>query len=330
MKTRAIVSLHLAFWTLKNGLEFLLFSLPYLQKEPPLVFWRNTLLMWAVYFLYFYTNYFLFSPLYASGKRLLSYLVWVLVTSIAFCLALSLIWNGYDAHYLVPSRELVSRLTYCCATNLFGCMAISLFEHWTESEKKKKDLEEEVRKTELLYLKSQMSPHFLFNTFNNIYGLAINKSPQTVAAIGQLKQMMLYVQNFKEGAKIYLEEEISTLRSFIALNALRYDCRIHFQASPPQHVLVEPMIFLPFIENAFKHGDTSENARIDIEVDVKGTTLHFRSENKIGKEKRKDDTGGIGLPNIKRRLDLLYGSEWSFETTCDHERYFVHLTLPLV
>lgn len=327
MKSKPVYSLHISFWLLKNGLEFTLFSFSYFLKEPPLIFWRNTLLIWAIYAVYFYLNYSVFIPHYLSARRYVLYLTSFLSSTLIFMAAVCLIWNGYQIQSLWKAASLYPHIAFNAAMLFFGSTAMRMLEQWMESERRGQLLAQEVREAELAYLKSQMSPHFLFNTLNNIYGLAINRSERTSFAIAQLKRMMLYVQNFKEGTLIDLREEIRTLESFIALNALRYDCKVNFTAHVSRDKVVEPMIFLPFIENAFKHGDTRAGAEIHIAVEAREDAVLFSLQNAIDRNKRKDSIGGIGIQNIRRRLDLLYAAQWSMETSLDDRRYSVKLKI---
>ena len=330
MKTKTNYSLHIAFWLIKDGLEFAFFSYPYLLKEPPLIFWRNTILVWSLYVSFFYLNYCLFLPRFLLLRRYVPFFISVAFSILVFLAALGLMWNGYRLQALLEFPGLYPQVAFNAVTLFFGSTALRMFEQWQKSEEKKQMLQQEVREAELLYLKSQMSPHFLFNTLNNIYGLSLKKSNGTSMAIAQLKRMLLYVQNFKEGAGIYLKEEVTHLESFIALNALRYDCQVNFDTQIKEDMLIEPMIFLPFIENAFKHGDTGSKAQIDIGLETRKDQVLFTLRNKIDKNKRKDATGGIGIQNIRRRLDLLYGKKWSMETKVNENHYFVHLTVPCI
>lgn len=304
-----------------------MFSLPYLSKEAPLVFWRNTVLIWLVYFAFFYLHYLWLVPQWLIKNRLFPYCLFTLGSSLLFMATMALIWGQYHWSALLPSSTMMANLVFCCCLNYFGATALRLLEYWLKSERTKVLLQKEVRETELLYLKSQMSPHFLFNTLNNIYGLAINQSQQTPLALRQLKDMMLYIQHFKDGARIHIDEEVNYLKSFIALNLLRYDCRVDFETDIRDQLAIEPMILLPFLENAFKHGDTRAHAAIQFQLAVKGKQLSLFLSNQIDAYKRKDDVVGIGIQNVKRRLDLLYHQQWQLTTSFEGEKYQVHLMI---
>lgn len=207
-----------------------------------------------------------------------------------------------------------------------------MYDYWKESEEKRIALQKEVYETELLYLKSQMSPHFLFNTLNNIYGLSLNNNPQTSMSIRQLKDLMMYVEQFELGHKITIEEEIEYLKSFIALNQLRHSVRVNFQYTAPltkQQIHIEPMIFLPFIENAFKHGKTDQLNAIDISLSIERERIFFTVKNSIGVDKRKDDVGGIGIKNVIRRLEILYPQSHVLKIFREDNLFFAELTLEI-
>ena len=208
-----------------------------------------------------------------------------------------------------------------------------MYDYWQDSEQKKILLLQELNETELLYLKSQMSPHFLFNTLNNIYGLSLNKDPQTSRSISQLKDLMIYVEKFESGNKIKLAEEIHYLKSFIALNQLRLNTHIHINIKSDKNnqlILIEPMIFLPFIENAFKHGDINGQSQLLITMEVITDRIHFHVKNKISPHKRKDKVGGIGIKNVKRRLELLYPKFHELITNETSDFFSVDLTVHII
>jgi LytS/YehU family sensor histidine kinase len=173
-------------------------------------------------------------------------------------------------------------------------------------------LNEEKLLLELKYLKSQINPHFLFNTLNNLYSLAITNSDQKTAdGIGQLSQMMRYMLNDEISKEILLDKEIEYLKSYIELQKLRFsdtdDISIAFSCQgETAGVMVPPFLFVGFIENAFKYGiDYRMHSFIDIRFVVNGQSLLFTASNTIAKSKAYPKHG-IGLANIRERLNLIY------------------------
>lgn len=180
----------------------------------------------------------------------------------------------------------------------------------------------------MLYLKLQMSPHFLFNTLNNIYALSLNESTKTATAVSQLKELIQYVKQLEERKTVSLHEEINYLKNYISLNQMRFNLPVHFEVENENNsTQIEPMLLQSFIENAFKHGNTDKACGIDVSLINKKDTVLFQITNTIGKNKRKDNVGGIGLQNIKKRLELSYPNRHELKISQDENSYSVSLKL---
>ena len=173
--------------------------------------------------------------------------------------------------------------------------------------------ENENLKTELTLLRSQASPHFMFNVLNNMVALARKKSDLLEPSLIKLSSLMRYMLYDSDDAKVSLENEIDYIQSYIDLqqqrfgNRLKLNVEFHPTDNPYQ---IEPMLLIPLVENAFKHGTGNiEDATIDIQLTAENGILNFCVKNKFNPAStdEKDHTHGIGLPNLKRRLDLLYG-----------------------
>lgn len=184
---------------------------------------------------------------------------------------------------------------------------------------------------ELTMLKAQINPHFLFNTLNNIYGMALKKADGTPEVILQLSKVMRY--NIYEAAKKYIsiEKEVENIRDFIQIQQIRhYDLEVSFHENldrPSQEI--SPLILIQFVENAFKHGVSESIGQkfIHIDIQLKDGTLRYRIENSK-EEKPHGNSTKIGLKNIRRQLELLYPKHMlTVEDKKDH--YIVHLTIDL-
>jgi two-component system LytT family sensor kinase len=180
----------------------------------------------------------------------------------------------------------------------------------TREEEIKQEKRQEVLRTELSFLRSQISPHFLFNVLNNIVAMVRLKSDElepTVIRLSSLLQYMLY-ENDEE--KMLLGSEIEQLQNYIDLQMLRYGSRVkittRFQME--ENRAIEPMLLIPFVENAFKHGTGNvPDPEIRVQMEEKDGFLHFTVQNKyVQGDVSKDKTSGIGLANVRRRLELLY------------------------
>jgi LytS/YehU family sensor histidine kinase len=168
-------------------------------------------------------------------------------------------------------------------------------------------------KTELSFLRSQVSPHFMFNVLNNMVALARKQSVQLEPSLIKLSSLMRYMLYETDEQKVLLEKEIEYLQSYIDLQQQRFGknvCINTLFSAIDGNYNIEPMLLIPFVENAFKHGTgLIEKAQIDIEMRAKNNILFFAVRNKYNplSEEEKDKTSGIGLTNVKRRLNLLYG-----------------------
>jgi two-component system LytT family sensor kinase len=203
--------------------------------------------------------------------------------------------------------------------------------------RKQEAVEKERVSAELSFLKSQINPHFFFNTLNNIYSLAERNSDQTGKSILLLSNLMRYLLYDTNQGKILLTKEITHLEEYIALQRLRIPISekidINFNsAGYTNGVWIEPLIFLSFIENAFKHG-ISYNSKsfISITISVESNTLDFKVINskKINAKQTETIHSGIGMANTHRRLQLLYPNAYNLAIRDDQGFYFVHLTIDL-
>lgn len=189
--------------------------------------------------------------------------------------------------------------------------------------------------SELQLLRSQVSPHFLFNNLNNLYAHAVDQSPQTPKIVLELSSMLRYMLYDCKETHVLLEKEIDHLNSYIQLNELHVGNRgrVHFDAEDyNRSLLISPMILIVFVENAFKHSLSSlaENIDIDVEIKTNGDTLYFKCENNFEINTNTADLGeGIGLDNVQSRLELLYPGKHELKMVKDAPRFVVELELNL-
>lgn len=194
--------------------------------------------------------------------------------------------------------------------------------------------EEEKYKAELSFLKAQINPHFLFNTLNGIYVLAIKKSENTASAIMKLSSIMRYVISEGHHDYVELDKEIKYIQDYVDLQKMRLSQNIlvdFLMDVPNKSYKISPLLLIPFIENAFKHGiSTENNCTIKIHVTVKNGVLELVVENKkYPNTLREEEQSGIGLENTKKRLLLLYPNKHKLVTDSNKERYCIHLKMQL-
>src|SRR5436190_1090113 len=189
-----------------------------------------------------------------------------------------------------------------------------------------KELMIENRQSELSFLRSQVNPHFLFNSLNNVYSLVYDKSEHALPAIAGFSDILRYMLYTKE-EKVPLVKEIDYIKKYIDLQKLRYDEPHHIELQLNGNMEKEtilPLLLIPFIENAFKHGNLNSELIISIENNDKKFLFHCRNK-KI--EGQKDASSGIGLDNVRRRLVLLYPGKHLLIIQNKDDYFDVHLTI---
>ena len=192
--------------------------------------------------------------------------------------------------------------------------------------------QQENLKTELSFLRSQISPHFLFNIMNNIAAMVRLKSDELEPTIYKLSSLMQYMLYETDEDKVLLQSEIEYLQSYIDLQRQRFSERLTLHATldvKENWHSIEPMLLIPFVENAFKHGTgLIQNPEIEIELKAQNDQLYFVVKNRFVQTKTtKDKTSGIGLANVKRRLELLYGNRHQLAINKTDEWFIVSLQL---
>ncbi|MBE0676824.1 MAG: sensor histidine kinase [Bacteroidales bacterium] len=203
-----------------------------------------------------------------------------------------------------------------------------------KAENQKTEAELKLREAELKLLKSQIQPHFLFNTLNNLYALSLEKSDKTPDLIIKLADMLSYIIYDCNAEKVPLSKELEFLSSFIELQRVRYDnCRISFKSEgDTSGSQIAPMILHTFIDNAFKHGADKDSGRpwIHVAIRIKNGYLDFESTNSIRQGAGINGSSpGIGISNVIRRLQLIYPNHHILDITNSDERYSVSLKLQL-
>ncbi len=221
---------------------------------------------------------------------------------------------------------------------VFGLsIAYFFLKEWSRVEKMRSELAAVQLDTEVKFLKSQVNPHFLFNTLNNLFSMAQKKGNDDLAdGISKLSGMMRYMIYESNEENVPLKKEIEYLDNCILLNKLRYaDDEVKVIFGHPEQtegVLIAPMLFIPFVENAFKHGVAiGRSSEIDISISVANKQLTFTCENTIYSVKKMDvEKSGIGLENVKRRLALLYPGKYELFIKTDDNRYIVNLGITAI
>jgi two-component system, LytTR family, sensor kinase len=195
--------------------------------------------------------------------------------------------------------------------------AIKIVKKWFEQQTEKHEMEKQNLKKELHLLKSQLQPHFLFNTMNNLYSLSVSESAKTTEGIAQMASLLQAVLYECNESEILLEKEIKLIENYIELERLRYgsDLNLSFKISGPvEKWKMAPMLLFTFVENCFKHGGRRKNGKFNIEIIlmVSKEKLLFQTENSLPVQKKTSEksVGGVGLYNAKKRLEILYKNKY--------------------
>lgn len=197
-----------------------------------------------------------------------------------------------------------------------------------------KDLERQRLESELQYLKYQLNPHFFMNTLNNIYALVDLNTEQAKKTIIELSKLMRYVLYEANKSQISLEHEIQFLENYIALMKLRYIDNLNIRTEFPvvvPCVQIPPLLFISLLENAFKHGVSyQEPSFIEVRIELADEGVIFNCKNSKHTHAHKDAYHGIGIDNIKKRLHLLYGNNYTFTTNESENCFEVLLIIPFL
>jgi LytS/YehU family sensor histidine kinase len=214
----------------------------------------------------------------------------------------------------------------------FGCM-IKMFQYWIRKQQALLQSEKEKVTAELQLLKAQVHPHFLFNTLNNIYSYSLEQSPKTPQLILKLSALLSYMLYDCKSDEVLLEKEIAVLKDYIDLEKERYGNRLDVSLNFEGDIRgkkIAPLIFLPFIENAFKHGTSGQLDKpwLSIDLSVKGSMLKCKIINsRAAAQENGQKAGGIGIANVRKRLELLYPGCHELEYNSEEDYFAVSLSL---
>lgn len=207
-----------------------------------------------------------------------------------------------------------------------------LFMDWFRQRKETEALKQEKKEAELKFLKAQTNPHFLFNTLNSIYGLSLEKSEKTPSLILKLSDILSYTIYESGVPKVPLGKEIRLIENIIALEKERFEKRVDISFSvlgETNHLEIPPLILVPLVENAFKHGVKNEVKKgwIHILIKIEADHLLFEIKNSIPALTNHIEEGGLGLKNVKRRLELIYAEDHTLKIEKKDDSFLVRLII---
>lgn len=227
-----------------------------------------------------------------------------------------------------PVKGIIALILVAAISTGYGLLNYIVRQEKTREEKQKERLQ-----SELSFLRSQISPHFIFNVLNSIVYLIRSKSNLAETVTLKLSELLRYMLYDSQNLHISLEKELSYVENYIGLQRIRFEEDVDIQftvTGEPSSQLIEPMLLIPFVENAFKHGiGVVMQPEIIVDAKVTETTLRFEVKNKISPDMTgdKDNSSGIGLKNIQRRLELLYPHQHKLVIRQDDGWFYVTLML---
>ncbi len=215
---------------------------------------------------------------------------------------------------------------------VFFASTIKVLKHWYISQKENQLLITEKLEAELSFLKSQIHPHFLFNTLNNLYALTLKKSDKSPEVVLKLSEILNYILYECNEDSISLEKEITVIKNYISLEELRYGNRLKVNfviSGNSAGKKITPLIFFPLVENSFKHGASKNNeeSKIDINLEISFKKILFVISNTKPKMKMLPVSGGIGLTNVKKRLEMIYKKRYTLKINDKSECFEVKLEI---
>lgn len=327
---------HLIFWTLIFFTEWFVNGRASCAYDAYLVRQAASLgfVMAATYFTVYYLL-----PKYLLPKKYVYFGSLFILSALVLTLLLrlvlyTLVFPTYFPQQVQNYQWLSISQLFFTAFDMYAIVGIvatiKLVKHWYQHEHLNQKLEKDQLETELKFLRSQVHPHFLFNTLNNLYGLTIIGSPKAPQIVEKLSGLLRYTLYESNRTTVSLESELTYLQNYIALESIRFDERLELSLNLPKYahgIQLAPMMLLPFIENAFKHGGGEQLdqvwIRIDLSIQAKQLVLKVENalpQNNPPETKPKE---GIGLKNVRRRLELLYPNQHTLDIYTENDTYLV-------
>tara|TARA_Y100000815_G_scaffold123176_1_gene111197 strand:+ start:1208 stop:2233 length:1026 start_codon:yes stop_codon:yes gene_type:complete len=339
---RKQVLIHLSIWL---GFLCLFIFQIYWNLE---LFPFHFMLLMGVNMLLFYMNYLFFVPTYLLTKQTKKYII-----AVAISLVLPVLIIAFWPQNMPPEvRERMAearfenrprppffdifRFVFPLITAMSFIVigtAIKMYEEWNQNERKKKEIETYKTRSELNFLKNQLSPHFLFNSLNSIYALTTKKSDDAPEAVITLSELMRYMLYQTDNDFVSLKDELEYIQNYLKLQRLRIanneniTLNIHGNVTNQK---IRPLLLISFIENAFKYGtDFKGNTEVRITININHNYLEFKCVNVIGTRKKDVNNSGIGLQNTTDRIALLYRDKHTLEVQEVDNKFVVYLKLKL-
>ncbi len=335
--------LHALFWLLVYAM--MLMAGPNNAISPMEVV--RKLINLAFYMLVVYVNLGYLIPRFLSQKNFMTYcLLLIAMVAVFTPIKVLLLYITYEEvdprEFLIMNQQYIFLLLFLIAG---GSTVIKIVSDWQRHQRDRKDLETQRMQSEIKFLKSQINPHFLFNTLNSLYALTLKKSDKAPEIVIKLSEMMRYMLYECNERRVPLQKEVNYIENYLALEGLRQAGQADIQFTVEGQVIdqtIAPLIFIPFLENSFKHGLNHQinEGYVYVNMKVLDNKLLLRILNSkppvtphssiiaLNGSKEKI-SGGIGLVNVRRRLNLLYPSQYKLDIMDNEKEHVVELSLDL-
>lgn len=343
LKELKYIPLHLLLWI--GVWLFYSYFFSYGATNEKFIFWFSTSLLPVTAAITYFISYQLI-PRYLIPKKYVQFSVYVLYTlicSVYLILIITFVNLVFLSDFSIRNMPLLTRNVVFVLILVYLVVSVVCFvqllryNHKTSS--RNKELENKLlegklvlKQKELYFLKQQIHPHFLFNTLNTVYGFALKRSEETPDLILKLSNLLDYILNQIEKPTVPLTEEIKHIEAYIGLERVRFrdTLRIQFSKDIQKEIQIPPMLFIAFVENAFKHGTPIDGfLAIDIQLSTTKTHLLFSIQNTVQAASNPSDSHGIGLKNTRKRLESLYPNQYTLTQKKEEHYYKVQLEIQL-
>ncbi|MCX6280762.1 MAG: sensor histidine kinase [Bacteroidetes bacterium] len=347
MKTKVVTVLtHIIVWTIFLSLPYIFRPKPMMGpdiQEPMRAYFIARFLLFNIFLItLFYVHAYWMLPRLFNKKFMLLYTGLIIVFFALFLFLSKLFFTrpmkmpgkgmeappGFD---LFRPDRIESMFLFFVIMMISG--AIWIIQEWKRAEKKAKLVEAERMTMELSFLRSQINPHFLFNTLNSIYSLALVKSDATADAVMKLSDMMRYITQEAHADKVSLEMEVEYISHYVDLQKIRLGENVKVQLNLSgnfNEFRIAPLILMPFVENSFKYGISShEPAPISIDIRIIHNLLTLKISNRIFPDRKQNGAQGLGISNTRQRLELSYPSHHELTISDNGQIFIVNLMMQL-
>jgi len=285
----------------------------------------------------FYFNFYFLIPRLLFIKKGWPYalVLLLMIAVVLFLLGTIFVFSDFSPEALIQTGPAIEKIIPVIIINAITLWLLAIVTSilWTIYNRLKQT-ENERLSAQIASLRSQINPHFLFNTLNNIYATAIDTSPKAADMVDKLSEMMRYTMRDTQQEFVLLEDEINYISNYIELQRLRLDRSVKVEYYSPEDIPVlqiAPMLLIPFVENAFKHGVNSEQkSHIKIELTIHKNEFQLSVvNNKVSVQKNISERSGLGIENTKHRLNLIYPSKHLLVINETEKQFLVSLYINL-